>query len=339
MYFINLRLSVLTLFIIPVVIVMVALILGFQSLAAPKPVELVRTPLVKNPVVTYIEGTAFHKSPDSAEWLEVFPGDELRKDSTVRTEAASQLDLRLWTGSLVRLLPETVLEMASLYQESIRLDVNTGGIVAKIGLLSGNQDFTIHTPTAVAGIRGTQLAVRMDGQATGVFGLSGKIAVALSQDSDREVLLGAHEKSSVLPGAQPQTPAPMSPDEIAYYQNILDSLRETIVFLVSDRIKFEPDSVILTQSSELELSKIYLLLRDRDLRIRIIGHSANLGPLQEQIDISRQRAQAVKDYLVAAGIPASRLETEGVGGSRPLTDKTDPASLESNRRVEFVVVE
>ena len=67
MYFINIKLSVLALFIIPIVVLLVALILGFQSLGAPKPEEPIRTPLVKNPVVTYVEGTAFHKSPESGD--------------------------------------------------------------------------------------------------------------------------------------------------------------------------------------------------------------------------------------------------------------------------------
>jgi outer membrane protein OmpA-like peptidoglycan-associated protein len=45
----------------------------------------------------------------------------------------------------------------------------------------------------------------------------------------------------------------------------------------------------------------------------------------------------VRDYLIERGISESQLSATGMGGSRPLSEDTDPAALRRNRRVEFRV--
>jgi OOP family OmpA-OmpF porin len=70
-------------------------------------------------------------------------------------------------------------------------------------------------------------------------------------------------------------------------------------------------------------------------RILIEGHTEALGDVAADQSISEKRAEAVKAALVARGVLAARLDTKGVGSSRPLT--TDAALEELNRRVTFVV--
>lgn len=67
-------------------------------------------------------------------------------------------------------------------------------------------------------------------------------------------------------------------------------------------------------------------------RFLIEGHTDSLGNYASNVDLSRRRAQAVADYLVAQGVDRSRLEVKGTGPDAPLAGrtKTDPA----NRRVE-----
>ena len=51
-----------------------------------------------------------------------------------------------------------------------------------------------------------------------------------------------------------------------------------------------------------------------------------------------KRAQAIYDYLVAAGIDAQRLTERGYGASRPLTLQDTPAGQQLNRRVAFKII-
>ena len=67
-------------------------------------------------------------------------------------------------------------------------------------------------------------------------------------------------------------------------------------------------------------------------RFLIEGHTDSLGDRSSNLDLSRRRAQAVADYLVAQGVSRARLEVKGTGPDAPIAgrSKADPV----NRRVE-----
>ena len=73
--------------------------------------------------------------------------------------------------------------------------------------------------------------------------------------------------------------------------------------------------------------------------ITVEGFADPAGTVQYNLDLSRRRADAVKTYLVAQGIPAQQLKTVGYGKSRFVVAgaSRDQAGAESNRRVVFVV--
>ncbi len=62
-------------------------------------------------------------------------------------------------------------------------------------------------------------------------------------------------------------------------------------------------------------------------RIRITGHTAPTGSPQLNERLSRQRAQAVKSYLVSKGLPASKIVSEGMGSSMPMVTDKDCSKL------------
>jgi outer membrane protein OmpA-like peptidoglycan-associated protein len=81
-------------------------------------------------------------------------------------------------------------------------------------------------------------------------------------------------------------------------------------------------------------------------RITIVGHTDPTGKAAMNDKLSRQRAESVKRYLVARGIPADKIETDGVGSSMPMVIETDCARLpkaqkaacyQPDRRVEIEV--
>ncbi|QJX48528.1 OmpA family protein [Hymenobacter taeanensis] len=66
------------------------------------------------------------------------------------------------------------------------------------------------------------------------------------------------------------------------------------------------------------------------LKLRVAGHTDKIGEPEKNLVLSEQRAEAVKAYLVKAGVAAERLSTVGYGDSRPLYPSPDAR----NRRVE-----
>jgi outer membrane protein OmpA-like peptidoglycan-associated protein len=74
------------------------------------------------------------------------------------------------------------------------------------------------------------------------------------------------------------------------------------------------------------------------VRIRIEGHTDSRGSPPENVILSQQRAIAIMNYLIAAGVDPTRLEYEGLGASRPIASNDTEAGRQANRRVEFRVV-
>lgn len=72
--------------------------------------------------------------------------------------------------------------------------------------------------------------------------------------------------------------------------------------------------------------------------IEVRGHTDDRGSDEYNLDLSRRRAQAVADALVALGIGGSRLRVQGFGETRPLGANDSEANRMRNRRTEFVIL-
>ena len=77
--------------------------------------------------------------------------------------------------------------------------------------------------------------------------------------------------------------------------------------------------------------------------VRVIGHSDRIGDARSNLRLSEQRARAVMDYLVQAGVPADKVISSGRGSAQPVvgceSERGDAlrACLAPNRRVEVLV--
>jgi outer membrane protein OmpA-like peptidoglycan-associated protein len=80
-----------------------------------------------------------------------------------------------------------------------------------------------------------------------------------------------------------------------------------------------------------------MLIKHEDLRISIEGHTDATGDDAHNLQLSEQRAESVKQYLMDTyGVAADRLETAGYGESQPVADNETPEGRQNNRRVELV---
>jgi len=109
--------------------------------------------------------------------------------------------------------------------------------------------------------------------------------------------------------------------------------------IITHGILFDVDKSTLKPESMGTINQIYNLLKqDASLKFEIDGHTDNSGNSQHNIQLSQQRADAVKAQLVSMGIDASRLSTKGFGDTKPISDNNTPEGKENNRRVEFVKI-
>jgi outer membrane protein OmpA-like peptidoglycan-associated protein len=102
-------------------------------------------------------------------------------------------------------------------------------------------------------------------------------------------------------------------------------------------INFDLDSDHLRDESKPTLDKIVAMLKSKsDWKLKIEGHTDSTGNEAHNQQLSEARAAAVKSYLVAAGIDASRLSSAGLGASKPVAGNESETGRAQNRRVEVV---
>ncbi|MCK9280284.1 MAG: OmpA family protein [Melioribacteraceae bacterium] len=78
-----------------------------------------------------------------------------------------------------------------------------------------------------------------------------------------------------------------------------------------------------------------VMLNNPDLKVEIQGHTDSIGSESYNQKLSEKRANAVKNYLLARGIAASRLSIKGLGESSPMADNNTADGRAMNRRIEF----
>ncbi len=101
---------------------------------------------------------------------------------------------------------------------------------------------------------------------------------------------------------------------------------------------FDLDSYTLRDDARAALDKDAKLLRDNpNVNVTIEGHCDERGTEEYNQSLGERRAQAARDYLVAAGIGTSRLQIISYGKDRPFANGHDEASWQQNRRAHFTV--
>jgi OOP family OmpA-OmpF porin len=103
-------------------------------------------------------------------------------------------------------------------------------------------------------------------------------------------------------------------------------------------ILFEFQTAVIKPESYGVVKDVANVLKDNPtVKVKVVGHTSSDGDLFANIELSKQRAAAVKDMMVKEfGIDASHLETEGKGPTQPVADNKTPEGMAQNMRVEFI---
>jgi len=114
--------------------------------------------------------------------------------------------------------------------------------------------------------------------------------------------------------------------------------QQDFVVNVGDRVYFETDSVELTTQAQgiLEKQAQWLAQYPR-YSITMEGHADERGTREYNFALGAQRSEAAKNYLVARGVPASRIRTISYGKERPVAVCNDISCWSQNRRAVTVL--
>ena len=100
-------------------------------------------------------------------------------------------------------------------------------------------------------------------------------------------------------------------------------------------IGFEFDSSVLKTESYATLDKLAKELRDNNASVTLDGYASAEGTEAYNLNLSKDRANAVKQYLVNAGVAASSINANGYGEANPIASNDTEAGRVQNRRVEI----
>ncbi len=103
-------------------------------------------------------------------------------------------------------------------------------------------------------------------------------------------------------------------------------------------ITFDSGKASIKPESYGTLNDIATVLKENPgVSVKIVGHTDSDGDDALNLDLSRRRAESVKNELVSKfGLDALRIQTEGAGESKPVAPNDSPVSKAMNRRVEFI---
>jgi OOP family OmpA-OmpF porin len=181
------------------------------------------------------------------------------------------------------------------------------------------------TVTVKGTVAGTDLKHKLLHEVASLLGTSVHV-----QDQVTVASAGSTSPANLSPAGQP-SPAPHA--SRTQVQAGLDEI------LRGEHIAFESNSAVLTSKGRAVVDKLVpALKRAPEAIIEIGGHTDSYGDPEYNLQLSRTRAEAVRQYLVEHQVP-NRLTAVGYGSTRPLSQDRTRAASKKNRRIEFRVKE
>jgi OOP family OmpA-OmpF porin len=158
--------------------------------------------------------------------------------------------------------------------------------------------------------------------------LVGTLVLGLGGACTRGVVL--YDTTPVIVSAQPPEPPPPAPAPPPPPQ-----------IVVRDQIHFDTNLDTIRSESLAVLDDVANQITNHPelVKIRVEGHTDNVGNRADNLSLSRRRAIAVRTYLISRGIDAERLLAEGYGPDNPVTTNDHEVGRAKNRRVAFTILD
>jgi OOP family OmpA-OmpF porin len=106
------------------------------------------------------------------------------------------------------------------------------------------------------------------------------------------------------------------------------------------QVFFDTDKTDLSPRGELIVNKVADVVRsNNEVRVTVIGRTDRAGTAAANMALSERRAELVRDALIAAGVPAARIDTSWLGEGEQDVPTPDDVAAQRNRVVDIVVQE
>lgn len=162
----------------------------------------------------------------------------------------------------------------------------------------------------------------------------------LLKDSDGD---GVADKLDKCPGTPAGTvvdgsgcplkvPAPQVTERV-----IVTEADRKVVAEAIKNLEFDFGKATIRAKSYTTLNKVAGLLIEKNFSLKLAGHTDSKGSDAFNLRLSKDRAEAVKAYLVSQGANASRIEAIGYGETQPIASNNTEKGRQQNRRVEFTL--
>ncbi len=158
-----------------------------------------------------------------------------------------------------------------------------------------------------------------------------KDGVANRYDQCPDTPAGVKVDGAGCPIGEPKTVAPI------IQQIYITEEDKKIVEEAIQNLEFDSSKATIRPSSFPSLNKVAILLIEKNFSLKLGGHTDNTGGFNMNMKLSKDRAEAVKSYLVSKGANASRIEAVGYGSTQPIADNQTEEGKQKNRRVEFTL--
>jgi OmpA-OmpF porin, OOP family len=156
----------------------------------------------------------------------------------------------------------------------------------------------------------------------------------LKKDSDGD---GVSDQFDKCPGTPAGTPVdgsgcPLPKIDTAAFCKFCQG-KDTVA--ATGNVQFDFDSYVLRTSSYPLLDKKSADIKASGATVTLAGYASSEGTLAHNMQLSKDRANAVKNYLINSGVEAKKLKAKGYGIANPIAPNSTEAGRELNRRVEF----
>jgi len=210
------------------------------------------------------------------------------------------------------------------YAEVIaRTSASDSAIATTVETMHADEKKTVAATAAALGRTKTELAAQ-------------EAANATQQVDNANTKAALHEEKARREDAEKR--AAQAASDLAKFASVKQESRGMVITL-SGSVLFASAKWDLLPGAQVKLNEVANALTREDPTSKIVieGHTDSQGQPAYNQELSQQRANAVRDYLVSRGIAADRVSAQGFGPGRSIADNKSTEGRANNRRVEIVV--
>lgn len=159
--------------------------------------------------------------------------------------------------------------------------------------------------------------------------------LAASERSDllKTEQLAAEQKARL----EAENRAAKAQEDLAKLAAVKEEARGLVITL-SGSVLFASNKSELLPAAQNRLNQVAdALLATKERKLTVEGHTDSQGSSRHNQELSQQRADAVRSYLISRGYPSDLIQAQGIGEDRPVADNSSAEGRANNRRVEIIV--